>query len=113
LPPEPIHPDARCFHYFSPLGARHRFERAAERRVAARFHFEERDQVSAPRNEIELDSPHAEAVGDKLPTAALQKPDRLLFTGEAPLMSRVAPIRWITMNAARHSDKLRALPVGQ
>jgi hypothetical protein len=28
-------------------------------------------------------------------------------------MPGVAPIRWIATNAARHSDKLRALPAGQ
>src|SRR5256886_3826305 len=41
---EPVHPHARGFHQLTPLGPRHRLERAAERRPPARFHFHEGDQ---------------------------------------------------------------------
>jgi len=64
-------------------------------------------------HKVELDSADAKAVCNNVPTAALEIPHRVLFTGEPSLMTRIGPIRWITMHAARHSDKLRTLPAGQ
>ena len=69
--------------------------------------------MTAPGHQVQLDSADAKAVCDDFPTAALEIPYRLLFAGESPLMPGVAPIRWIAMNTARHSDKLRPLPAGQ
>ncbi|HLQ16804.1 MAG TPA: hypothetical protein VK256_13230 [Candidatus Eisenbacteria bacterium] len=64
-------------------------------------------------DQVELDSADAKAVRDDFPAAALEIPHRVLFTGEPSLMTRIGPVRWITMNAAGHSDKVRALPAGQ
>jgi hypothetical protein len=101
-----VHPDPRDFHDFPPLGTGHRFERASERPIPPRLDLEKGDQVAPTRDEIQLDPADAKAVSKNLPPPALEIPDRLLFAGETPLMSRVAPIRWITMKAAGHGDKL-------
>ena len=69
--------------------------------------------MTSSGHQVQLDSADAKAVSDNVPTAALEIPDGVLFTGEPSLMSRIGPIRWITMNAARHGDKLRALAAGQ
>jgi hypothetical protein len=69
--------------------------------------------MTAPGHQIQLDAAHAKPMRDDLPTSSLEVADCLLLARESPLMPGVAPIRWIATNAARHSDKLRALPAGQ
>jgi hypothetical protein len=102
----PVHPDSRRLHYISPLAARDRFEWAPERRVAPGFDFNEGHQVTAPGHQIQLDSADAKAMRDNLPASALEKPNRLLLTGEAPLVAIISPIVGIAVNAARHATKL-------
>jgi len=113
LLPITVHPNARRFYYFSPLGPCDSLERTPESRSAPSFDLDEGNQMTAPDHQVQLDSANAKAVRDDFPPAALEIPHRLLFAGEPPLMPGVAPIRWIAMNAARHSDKLCALPTGQ
>jgi hypothetical protein len=102
----PVHPYSSRLHYLSPLGARDRFERASERRAAAGFDLDEGHQATSPGYEIQLDSADAKAMRDDLPTAALEKPNRVLLTSEAPLVAVIGPIVGIAVNAARHATKL-------
>jgi hypothetical protein len=87
-----VHPNARRLHYFSPLGARHSLERTAESRAAPGFDLDEGNQMPSSGHQVELDSADAKAVGNNVPTAALEIPHRVLFTGEPSLMTRIGPI---------------------
>src|SRR5690349_6069147 len=51
---EAIHPHARRLHQLTALGPGHGLERAAERRAPARFHFDEGDEVSLTRDQVDL-----------------------------------------------------------
>ncbi len=100
LSPESVHPDPRRFHYFPPLGAGDRFERAPERRAAPGFDLDEGNQLTSSGHQVQLDSADAKAMGNDVPATALEKPNRVFFTGEAALVPRIGPIRGIAMNAA-------------
>ena len=66
--------------------------------------------MTAPGDQVQLDAADAKAMRDDLPAAGLEITDRLLFTGKAALVARVGPVRWIAVNAARHDEKISALP---
>jgi hypothetical protein len=86
-----VHPNARRFHDFSPLGACHRLKRAPERRAPPSFDFEESHQMTTPSHQVQLDPANPKAMRDDFPASAFEKPYRLFFTGEPPLMPRIAP----------------------
>ena len=101
-----VHPNPSGLHDFATLGAGDGLERTAEGGPPPRLHFEEGNQVAAPRDKVQLDPSNAKAVRDDLPTAGLQVTDRLLFTGQSSLLTRVAPMFRVAVNAARHAPKL-------
>src|SRR5438105_1877709 len=100
-----VHPYPRCFYDLAPLGTRHSLERTPEGRAASRFDLEERDQMTAPGDHIQLNAADAKPMRDHFPAASLEIADRLLFAGEPPLVPGVGPIRWITVNAAGHAQE--------
>ena len=101
-----VHPNPSGLHDFATLGAGDGLERTAEGGPPPRLHFEEGNQVAAPRDKVQLDPSNAKAVRDDLPTAGLQVTDRLLFTGQSSLLTRIAPMFRVAVNAARHAQKL-------
>ncbi len=62
--------------------------------------------MTASGHEVQLDSADPKAMRDHVPSTALEVTDRVLFAGETPTMSRVAPFRWIAVNAARHAPEI-------
>src|SRR5216684_2687170 len=89
-PPVSVHPNARRLHD-----------------AAARFDFKESHEVTAPGDQVQLDSADPEPVRHDVPTAALEVLDGLLFTGESSLMAGICPTGRIAVHPARHGVKLR------
>ncbi len=109
--PVSVHPNARRLHDLAALRPRHGLERAPECRAAARFDFKESHEVTAPGDQVQLDSADPEPVRHDVPTAALEVLDRLLFTGESSLMAGICPTGRIAVHSARHEGKLRRAAV--
>jgi len=71
-----VHPNARGFHDFSPFGTGHRLEGTPERRATTGFDLEERDEMTSPGDQVQLDPADAKAMRDDFPATTLQKADR-------------------------------------
>ena len=48
--------------------------------------------MAAPGDQVQLDATDPKPMREDFPAARLEVTDRLLFTGEPPLMPRVAPV---------------------
>src|SRR2546427_4619062 len=108
----PIHPYPCGLHQLPPLGARHRLERAAERRPAPRLDLDEGNEVPLPRNEIDLLVPHSEPVRQDVPAAGQQVLDRLFLSGESPLVAALRPPAPACAHPRRPTPKTTAPPPG-
>ena len=92
--------------YLASLRPGHRFKGVPERITAPGFHLDERDEHTAPRDDVDLDPPHPPAMRQYQPAAAPQETDRLFFGREPLFVSRVGPIRRIAVEAALHAANL-------
>jgi hypothetical protein len=97
--PVSVHPNSRRLHYLAPLSAGHGFEGAAEGRSPPRFHLDERNERTAPRDEVDLDAADPKPMRHDIPAPHLEIPDCLLFTGKAAPVTGIRPGIWITVNA--------------
>ena len=101
-----IDPNPRRLHDLAPLRAGDGLERTPERVPLPGLHFDERDEVSSARHQIDLHPSDPEAMRHDVPAAALEVPDRPFLAGEATLVTLVGPLLGVTANPAVHGDKL-------